>query len=243
VDAVRPLAEAYGDRVLPLGLDVTDTAAAGAAVARAEEHFGGIDVLVNNAGHMLVGAVEEATDAQVREQMEVNYFGALWTTRAVLPGMRERGRGHVMQVTSLGGVVAYPALGLYHASKWALEAVSESLAGEVAPFGIHVTMIEPIMFPTGLATQSPQTTPHPAYGHARELLYSESAAHDLEVGRPESTGDALLALADLAEPPLRVLFGINGVEAVRREYDKRLATWEAGQDLSRLAHGVRAGIA
>ncbi|MFD1516998.1 SDR family NAD(P)-dependent oxidoreductase [Pseudonocardia yunnanensis] len=243
VDSLRPLAEAHGDRVLPLALDVTDTTAVGAAVTRAEDRFGGIDVLVNNAGHMLRGALEEATDAQVREQMEVNYFGALWTTRAVLPRMRARGHGHIMQVTSLGGVVAYPALGLYHASKWALEAVSESLAGEVAPFGIHVTMIEPIMFSTGLTAQSPQTTPHPAYGHARELLYSEAAAHNLELGRTESTGDALLALADLAEPPLRVLFGIKGVEAIRGEYDKRLATWEAGQDLSRLAHGVRAGIA
>src|ERR1700754_4521356 len=125
---------------------------------------------------MLHGAVEEVSADQARAQMDVNYFGALWTTRAVLPGMRQRRRGRIMQVSSIGGLVAYPALGIYQASKWALEAVSQALAAEVAAYGIHVTLIEPIMFPTGLAAASPQAGPQPDYVHAREALHAGSAA-------------------------------------------------------------------
>ncbi|MET9002708.1 SDR family NAD(P)-dependent oxidoreductase [Amycolatopsis sp. NPDC004169] len=116
-DALEPLASRYADRLLPLPLDVTDQAAVDTAVGTAQQRFGGIDVLVNNAGHMLTGAVEEVTAEQARAQMDVNYFGALWTTRAVLPGMRERRSGRILQVSSIGGLVAYPALGIYQAWK------------------------------------------------------------------------------------------------------------------------------
>jgi NADP-dependent 3-hydroxy acid dehydrogenase YdfG len=233
--SLKPLVDEYGDRVLPLGFDVKDAAAVREAVAVAEAHFGGIDVLVNNAGHMLVGAVEEATDEQIREQMETNYLGAMWATRAVLPGMRARGGGRILQVSSLGGVVAYPALGLYHASKWALEAVSQSLAAEVAPYGIHVTLIEPIVFETGLGASSPQTQPNQAYAHARRALFA-GAAH-IVPGDVEATGRAVLELVDAVEPPLRVLFGIGGLEEIRAEYARRLEDWEKWNRLSRIAHG------
>jgi NADP-dependent 3-hydroxy acid dehydrogenase YdfG len=235
--ALRPLAEKYGDRVLPLALDVTDRAAVDAAVQAAEHRFGAVDILVNNAGHMLVGAVEEVGADQARAQMDVNYFGALWTTRAVLPGMRERRRGRIMQVSSLGGLVAYPALGIYQASKWALEAMSQSLAAEVAAYDIHVTLIEPVMFPTGLTQSSPQAPVRPEYAHARQALYAGSAASGLVAGNPAATGDALLALADTPEPPLRVLFGTGGLEAVRTEYAARLAGLEQWDHLARLAQG------
>ncbi|MEU3983350.1 SDR family NAD(P)-dependent oxidoreductase [Streptomyces sp. NPDC026672] len=237
VDALRPLVERHGDRVLPLEFDVTDTAAVDDAVRTAEERFGGIDVLVNNAGHMLVGAVEEVTADQARAQMDVNYFGALWTTRAVLPGMRERRAGRIMQVSSIGGLVAYPALGIYQSSKWALEAMSQSLAAEVAAYGIHVTLIEPIMFPTGLASASPQARPDPAYAHAREALFAGSLTEGFVPGDPAATSDAVLALADTPAPPLRVLFGVNGVEALRTEYAGRLAALEEWEHVSRLAQG------
>jgi NADP-dependent 3-hydroxy acid dehydrogenase YdfG len=231
--SLKPLTDRYGDRVLALSLDVTDNA----AVDEAERRFGAIDVLVNNAGHMLVGAVEEVGADQARAQMDVNYFGALWTTRAVLPGMRRRRRGRIMQVSSLGGLVAYPALGIYQASKWALEAMSEALSAEVAAYDIHVTLIEPIMFPTGLAAASPQATPHPAYTHAHQALYAGAAGSGFTPGDPAATGRAILALADAPNPPLRVLFGANGLDALRAEYAARLAGLERWDHISRLAQG------
>ncbi|MFF3559682.1 SDR family NAD(P)-dependent oxidoreductase [Streptomyces sp. NPDC002574] len=239
--SLKPLVDAHGDQVLPLGFDVADAAAVREAVAAAEAHFGGIDVLVNNAGHMLVGAVEEVTDQQARGQMDTNFFGALWTTRAVLPGMRARGGGRILQVSSLGGVVAYPSLGLYHASKWALEAVSQSLAAEVAAYDIHVTLIEPIVFHTGLMTSSPQAREDDAYTHARHALFA-GAAH-IVPGDVAASGRAVLELADAAEPPLRVLFGIGGLDEVREEYASRLDGWQKWDGLSRAAHGSAAEAA
>jgi NAD(P)-dependent dehydrogenase (short-subunit alcohol dehydrogenase family) len=183
----------------------------------------------------VVGAVEEVSPDQARTQMDVNYFGALWTTRAVLPGMRRRRRGRILQVSSLGGLIAYPALGIYQASKWALEAMSQSLAAEVAAYDIHVTLIEPVMFPTGLAAASPQAAADPAYAHAREALYAGSSG--FVPGDPAATARALLALADAAAPPLRVLFGVNGLDALRTEYAARIAGLEKWDHISRLAQG------
>ncbi|MEV6373263.1 SDR family NAD(P)-dependent oxidoreductase [Micromonospora musae] len=234
-ETLKPLTDRYGDRVLAIELDVTDREAVDAAVSEVEQRFGGIDVLVNNAGHMLMGAVEEVTPEQARAQMDVNYFGTLWTTRAVLPGMRRRRRGHIMQVSSLGGLIAYPTMGIYNATKWAIEAMSQSLAAEVAAYDIHVTLIEPINFPTGLAANSPQSTPTPTYTHAREALYAESAGFD--AGDPAATAQAILALADTPNPPLRVLFGTNGLEVLRTEYAGRLAGLEKWDHISRLAQG------
>ncbi len=142
-DTLTPLVEAYGDLVLPLALDVNDKAAIDAAVKRAHEHFGRLDVVVNNAGYGLFGAIEEITERQARDQVETNLFGPLWVTQAVLPILREQGSGHIIQVSSIGGVQAFPTLGLYHASKWALEGFSQSVAAEVADLGIKVTIVEP----------------------------------------------------------------------------------------------------
>ncbi|MEU6343370.1 SDR family NAD(P)-dependent oxidoreductase [Streptomyces sp. NPDC046977] len=241
IAALAPLSERYGDHFLPLRLDVSDTAAVRDAVRSTEATFGGIDVLVNNAGHMLVGAVEEVEEEQARAQMDVNYFGALAATRAVLPGMRERRAGRILQVSSLGGLVAYPALGIYQATKWALEAMSESLAAEVAAHGIHVTLIEPIMFPTDLAAASPQVAQDPAYAHARQALYAGAEAAGFTPGDPAATSEALLAIVDAPEPPLRVLFGTGGLEALRTEYAGRLAGLEQWDHLSRLAQGKPSG--
>ncbi|REE65901.1 NADP-dependent 3-hydroxy acid dehydrogenase YdfG [Streptomyces sp. 3212.3] len=240
--SLASLSERYGDdRFVPLQLDVRDSAAVRDAVQSAEVTFGGIDVLVNNAGHMLTGAVEEVEEEQARAQMDVNYFGALWATRAVLPGMRQRRAGRILQVSSFGGLVAYPALGIYQASKWALEAMSESLAAEVAAYGIHVTLIEPIMFPTGLAAASPQARQDPAYAYARQALYAGAAASGLTPGDPAATAEALLALAETPEPPMRVLFGTGGLEALRTEYSGRLAGLEQWDHVARLAQGKPSG--
>ncbi|QEC46354.1 SDR family NAD(P)-dependent oxidoreductase [Baekduia soli] len=133
----------HGDALLALALDVTDRDAAFAAVARAHEHFGRLDVVVNNAGYGQLGMVEELSEQEARDQIETNLFGALWVTQAALPFLREQGSGHILQVSSIGGISALPGIGMYHASKWALEGLSQALAQEVAGFGIHVTLIEP----------------------------------------------------------------------------------------------------
>ncbi|HEY1178077.1 MAG TPA: SDR family NAD(P)-dependent oxidoreductase, partial [Phytomonospora sp.] len=148
VAALADLAAEYGDAILPLTLDVTDREAAFAAVAAAHERFGRLDVVVNNAGYGQFGAVEELTEAQLRAQFETNLFGAMWVTQAALPIMREQRGGHIVQISSIGGVAAFGLLGAYHASKWALEGFSEALAAEVAGFGIAVTIVEPGGFST-----------------------------------------------------------------------------------------------
>lgn len=141
--ALTELAEAYGDRALPLTLDVTDRQAVFAAVDQVVEYFGTLDVVVNNAGYGLFGMVEETTEQQARAQLETNFFGALWVTQAVLPVLRRQGSGHILQVSSIGGIAAFPTLGLYNASKWAVEGLSEALAAELAPLGVKVTILEP----------------------------------------------------------------------------------------------------
>lgn len=145
------LVERYGDAILPIELDVTDRDADFAAVARAHDHFGRLDVVVNNAGYGLFGFVEEVSESEARAQIETNVFGALWVTQAALPYLREQRSGHIVQVSSIGGISAFPNVGLYHASKWALEGFSQSLAQEVESFGIHVTLIEPGGFSTDWA--------------------------------------------------------------------------------------------
>jgi len=145
---LAPLAERDGEAVLTTALDVQDMEADFAAVKEAHEKFGRLDVVVNNAGYGLFGAVEEVSPEQARDQIETNLFGALWVTQAALPIMREQGSGHIIQVSSIGGVSAFQGVGLYHASKWGLEGFSQTLSQEVAGFGIKVTLVEPQGFTT-----------------------------------------------------------------------------------------------
>ncbi|WP_214410411.1 SDR family NAD(P)-dependent oxidoreductase [Sphaerisporangium fuscum] len=234
VSALKPLADEFGDAVLPLALDVTDREAAFAAVARGAAHFGGIDVAVNNAGYGLFGMVEEVTEAQARAQLETNLFGALWVTQAVLPGMRERGRGHILQVSSIGGVAAFPTLGLYHASKWGLEAFSEALAQEVASAGIRVTIIEPGPYGTDWSGSSAvHAEPEPAYEHVREARRA-AAAGRVPID-PAVTADAVLAVVDAERPPLRLFLGGYCLPIAERVYAERLATWREWRSLSESA--------
>src|ERR1700729_1346047 len=138
----------HADAILPIALDVTDRDADFAAVKRAHEHFGRLDIIVNNAGYGHFGMVEEVSEAEMRAQLETNVLGALWVTQAALPYLREQGSGHILQVSSIGGVTAFPTLGLYHASKWGLEGFSQALAAEVRAFGIRVTLVEPTGYTT-----------------------------------------------------------------------------------------------
>jgi len=158
VSTLDDLVAKYGDALLPIALDVTDRDADFAAVKTAHEHFGRLDVVVNNAGYGQFGFIEELSEAEARDQIETNVFGALWITQAALPYLRAQGSGHIIQVSSIGGISAFAGLGAYHASKWALEGFSQSLAAEVERFGIHVTLIEPGGFSTDWSGASAKRT-------------------------------------------------------------------------------------
>jgi NAD(P)-dependent dehydrogenase (short-subunit alcohol dehydrogenase family) len=163
------LAAKYGDALLPIELDVTDRDADFAAVKQAHDHFGRLDVIVNNAGYGHFGMVEEVSEQEIRAQLETNMLGALLITQAALPYLREQGSGHILQVSSIGGISAFMTTGAYHASKWALEGLSQSLAQEVAGFGVKVTLIEPAGYSTDWSGSSAKHSAElPAYAPVRQ---------------------------------------------------------------------------
>src|SRR4051794_164544 len=201
----------YGENVLPIALDVTDKATVDAAIAATHDRFGALDVVVNNAGYGLFGTIEEITEEQARAQMETNFFGALWVTKAALPILREQGSGHIIQVSSIGGVNAFPVLGLYHASKWALEAFSQSLAAEVAEFGVKVTIVEPGGYATDWSgPSSVQADALPAYQGARERRAGTGKGRAGAPRRPEATRPAIPQIIHAPPPPPRGLFCAPG---------------------------------
>jgi NAD(P)-dependent dehydrogenase (short-subunit alcohol dehydrogenase family) len=236
VTTLAPLVERYGQQVAAIALDVTDRAAVGAAITQAHARFGRLDVVVNNAGYGLFGTIEEVSEAEARAQIETNLFGALWVTQAALPIMRAQGSGHIIQVSSVGGINAFPTVGLYHASKWGLEGFSQSLAAEVAVHGIKVTIIEPAGYATDWVGPSAQRAKQiPAYDGARAavaLMRSKNPPGD-----PQATGPAILKVVDAQDPPLRVFFGSVGLPLTRAEYAKRLETWEKWSRVSIEAQG------
>jgi len=235
VDSLDDLVSAYGDAVLPLSLDVIDKIAVSESVQRAHDHFGRLDVVVNNAGNIVHGAVEELHEQDLRNQLETNLFGPFWVTQAVLPYLRQQGSGHIVQISSLAGVAAYPTLGAYHASKWALEGLSEALAGEVAQFGINVTIVEPGSFATTLYSGTVHSAALAEYDGLREALVSGHPADTL--GDPAAAAGALLKIVDAEHPPLRVIFGTHPYQAAQQLYADRLKTWTDWADLSTEAQG------
>lgn len=238
-DSLQDLREKYGEAVLPLRLDVTDRTAVTAAVQQAQQQFGRLDVIVNNAGYGLFGMVEEASEAEARAQIDTNVFGALWVTQAALPYLREQGSGHIIQVSSIGGISAFRGVGLYHASKWALEGFSQSLALEVAPFGIHVTLIEPGGFSTDWSGSSAvHTTSLPAYDGVRETAAAAAQSRGGTPGDPVASRGAILKVVDAAEPPLRVFFGEAPLGIAKADYAGRIATWEKWNSVSLEAQGT-----
>ena len=236
-ETLDALVDAYGNSVLAIKLDVTDRGAAFDAVGRAAEHFGVLDVVVNNAGYGHFGMVEELAEDEVRSQMETNFFGALWVTQAALPIMRSQGSGHVVQVSSEGGVTAFPGIGAYHASKWALEGLTQSLSQEVRGLGIHVTLVEPGPYGTDwLGVGAVRSEENPAYAGVREALGRSWSGGD--VGDPTATRSAILKVVDAEKPPLRVFFGKTPLEGITRDYESRLAEWNEWQPVSVGAHGA-----
>jgi NAD(P)-dependent dehydrogenase (short-subunit alcohol dehydrogenase family) len=235
-ETLDPLVDAYGDAVLPLQLDVTDRAADFAAVQHAADHFGRLDVVVNNAGYGHFGMIEELSEDDVRAQLETNVFGALWVTQAALPIMREQGSGHIIQVSSIGGISAFPGVGAYNASKWALEAFSQSLSREVENFGVRVTLVAPGAFSTDWSGPSSTSSEGmPEYEPIREARRRGSPVGS--PGDPTATRTAILKIVDAEEPPLRVFFGRAPLEIATKDYESRLKTWNEWQPLAIEAHG------
>jgi NAD(P)-dependent dehydrogenase (short-subunit alcohol dehydrogenase family) len=237
VTTLDDLAPTYGDALLPLRVDVTDRNAVFAAVERAHAEYDHLDVVVNNAGYGLFGAVEELAPAEMLAQLDVNLLGPLHVVQAALPRMRERRAGHIIQISTIGGLVAFPLLGGYHASKWALEGLTESLAQEVAPFGIAVTLVEPGGYATDWAGSSARwTAQHAAYDELRAERFGDPEATRAQLSAdPAAAGRAILAVADADPPPSRVFFGSRPLGIVEGVYAQRLETWRAHRDLSAAA--------
>jgi NAD(P)-dependent dehydrogenase (short-subunit alcohol dehydrogenase family) len=237
IASLDDLAAKYGDAILPLGLDVTDRDADFAAVKLAYDYFGRLDVIVNNAGYGQFGMVEEISEAEIRAQLETNLLGALWVTQAALPRLRDQGSGHIVQVSSIGGISAFPNTGAYHASKWALEGLTQSLAAEVAGFGVKVTLIEPTGYATDWAGSSAKhATPLPVYEPVREQA-ARARARRFTPGDPDATREAVLKLVDSPNPPLRLFLGEAPLGIATADYESRLDTWRRWQPVAAAAQG------
>jgi short-subunit dehydrogenase len=235
-NTLNDLVETYGENIFPVQLDVNSRENCFSVVKQANEHFGKIDVLINNAGYGLFGAVEETSEQEARAQMETNFFGTLWMTQAVLPIMREQQSGHIIQVSSFLGLITLPVLGLYNASKFAVEGFSETLAAEVQEFGIHISLVEPNGFATDWAGASAfQTQPIDAYNPVKEA-FQKNATPDI-FGNPEATTEAIIKLIDAPNPPLRLLLGKIAYPSVKSVYEERLASFEEWKEVSEAAHG------
>ena len=238
VSTLDDLAQKYSDALLPIQLDVTDRDADFAAVAAAHQHFGRLDIVVNNAGYGQFGFIEELSESEARDQIETNVFGALWITQAALPFLRAQRGGHIIQVSSIGGITAFQNVGIYHASKWALEGFSQALAQEVAPFGIHVTLIEPGGFSTDWAGPSAKhATPLPDYAEVHEEADRIRSQRMSKPGDPRASAAAVLKIVDAEQPPLRVFFGELPLQLAKADYENRLKTWEEWQPVAVAAQG------
>ncbi|WCT11584.1 SDR family NAD(P)-dependent oxidoreductase [Mucilaginibacter jinjuensis] len=237
LESIADLKEKYGENVLTLELDVTNADQAKAAVTQAHAHFGRLDIVLNNAGYSLVGTIEEASADDVRALYETNIFGTLAVIQAALPLLRTQGGGHILGTSSGLGHVTMPVIGYYASSKWAFEAIHESLAAEVAPFGIKVTIIEPGAYATEFGSQDSLKFAAGMEIYTDFKTQFVDRLRTLERGDPEATPQALFQIVDAENPPLRFNLGSHNLGWVRDAYNERLATWEAWQEVSNSAQG------
>ena len=234
-ERVADLVDGHEDRTLALALDVTDPPGITQAVAAAEDRFGRIDVLVNNAGYGYQASIEEGQDDAIRAQFDTNVFGLFALTRAALPGMRTRRQGHIINFTSVAGLVGFPGSGYYAASKHAVEGWSDSLAAEVGPLGIAVTCVEPGPFRTDWAGRSLQQTPVTIVDYADTAgarMDSTRGYSGEQPGDPVRAGEAIIAAAEMACPPRHLVLGKFGFDAVTGKLKERLAEIEGLRDLA-----------
>jgi NAD(P)-dependent dehydrogenase (short-subunit alcohol dehydrogenase family) len=232
--ALDDLKEQYNDRLHVLTLDVTHTRAIRTCIAGAFEAAGRIDVVVSNAGYGLFGAGEEVTDEQIDRQIATNLTGSIQVIRAALPHLRAQGGGRIVQVSSEGGQIAYPNFSLYHTTKWGIEGFVESVAKEVAPFGIDFVIVEPGPTSTQFGAGLDHAKPMPEYEHTpagdvRRAIATNSFAIRGDAGK---TVDAMIAAADSAHPPLRLTLGGTAYESIRAALTERLKALEAQKDIA-----------
>lgn len=235
-ESLSDLLNEYGNSILPLQLDVTNRAQCFEVVNKAFHHFGKLDVVINNAGYGVFGAIEEANEQEIRNQFETNVFGTLWITQAAIPVMRNQGSGHIIQVSSVLGITTVPLLGIYNASKWAIEGISETMAQEIKNFGINTTLIEPIAYNTSFSGDSAVNTKTiDAYDDLRTVMYQQR--EHMPFGNPEATAAAILKITDAKNPPFRIFFGNTALPWVKQVYADRLSQWEQWSEVSVAAHG------
>jgi NAD(P)-dependent dehydrogenase (short-subunit alcohol dehydrogenase family) len=234
---IADLVAAHGDAALGVELDVTNPAQIAAAVAASEELFGGIDVLVNNAGYGYLAAIEEGEDAEVRALFETDLFGPVNLIKAALPGMRTRRRGHIVNISSIGGLVTYPGVGYYHMVKFGIEAMSETLAKEVAPLGIKVTVVAPGAFRTdfrGPASIRQSTTRIDDYADtAGKSRTATHAGHGKQAGDPARGARAIITTVEAERPPVHMLIGGDALDQLRGKLDAMRRETNAWEEVTR----------
>lgn len=231
--ALSDLVDRFGPAVLVRELDVTDRAAVFRVVEEAQAHFGRIDIVVSNAGYSYTGAVEELDIDEVKANFETNVFGTLSLVQAVLPVLRAQGGGHILTVSSIGGLASFPTGGAYVPSKFAIEALSEALAGEVADQGIKVTIIEPGSYTTGFGHAARSATAQGRYDTIRQSI--RASFDPATTGDPAATAQAILAVVDADEPPLRLILGDWVLGRIEQVYTDRIAEWQNWSAISNAA--------
>ncbi|MDL2403616.1 oxidoreductase [Rhizobium mayense] len=234
-EQLETLVAQHEGRALALRVDVTDKSTIRAAVADSIAAFGRIDVLVNNAGYGYLAAIEEGDDEGVRKQFETNLFGLIDVTKEVLPGMRARRKGHIVNISSLGGLVAFAATGYYHATKFAVEAISESLSYEIAPLGLKVTIVEPGAFRTDWAGSSMVESPiriDDYDGTAGKRRQSTRASSGNQPGDPSRAGSAIIKAVEAEVPPLRLLLGAPALDIAYKRLEALKANFDAWKEVT-----------
>ena len=237
LDSIADLKEKYGENVLTLELDVTKPEQAKSAVEQAHAHFGRLDIVLNNAGYSLVGTIEESSSDDIRKLYETNIIGPVSVIQAALPLLRKQSGGHILGTSSNLGHVTLPVIGYYASSKWAFEAIHESLAEEVKQFGIKVTIIEPGAYATEFGSQESLKFSQglDIYTDFKQEFFG--TLKDMERGDPNATPEAIFQIVDAEQPPLRFFLGNQCLPWVRKAYEERLATWEAWEEVSNSAQG------
>lgn len=239
IKGLEELSEKYTENFLALELDITNRANVIDAVNKAKEHFGSLDVVINNAGYGLFGAVEEVSEQDAKDVINANILGTLWVTQAALPIFREQRSGHIIQLSSVLGLWTLPTLGIYSATKFAVEGFSDALAQEVAGFGIKVTLVEPNGYNTEFGGSSAVGSQAIAdYDQVKAGLATAEGLQPDDYGDPEATVDAIHQLIDSENPPLRFFLGKLGLPKTTRIFAERIAEWNSWSEVAVAAHGA-----
>ncbi|MDH5159583.1 SDR family oxidoreductase [Heyndrickxia oleronia] len=240
IEKLNELKSQYEGMLLPLRLDVTNRSDVFATVETAIKHFGKIDIVINNAGNMIMGMIEEFNEDEVRSQMETNFYGAVWVCQAVMPYLRTQSSGHIIQISSIGGLISGPMSGIYSASKFALEGFSEALAQEAAHFGIKVTIVEPGGYWTNLYLKMGFTVQKQEYDSLREEMAKQNSTDSVD-SDPKLAAEAIMKMINSENPPLRLILGSIVYDLAIENAEKRISTWKEWESVSRSAeHGIPA---